>query len=118
MTDAVDGCIFCRIVAGEIPATVVHETPDTIAFRDINPRAPVHVLVIPRRHIASLDALGADDHALAGRLLLVAGDVARQEGIADRGYRVIANVGAWGGQTVDHLHLHVMGGRAFHWPPG
>ena len=113
-----DACIFCRIVAGEIPATVVHETPDTLAFRDINPRAPVHVLLIPRRHVASIEALGPEDHDLAGRLLLAAGEIARQEGIADRGYRVISNVGAWGGQTVDHLHLHVMGGRAFHWPPG
>ena len=113
-----DACLFCRIVAGEIPATVVHETPDTVAFRDINPRAPVHVLVIPRRHLSSIAELEAPDLELAGRLLLVAGEVARQEGIADRGYRVISNIGAWGGQTVDHLHLHVMGGRTFHWPPG
>ena len=113
-----DACLFCRIVAGEIPAAVVHETPDTLAFRDINPRAPVHVLVIPRRHLSSIAELEALDIELAGRLLLVAAEVARQEGIADRGYRVISNVGAWGGQTVDHLHLHVMGGRAFHWPPG
>jgi len=113
-----DACIFCRIAAGEIPATVVHETPDTLAFRDINPRSPVHVLVIPRRHVASIAELGPEDQELAGRLLLAAGEVARQEGITDQGYRVISNIGAWGGQTVDHLHLHVMGGRAFHWPPG
>jgi histidine triad (HIT) family protein len=113
-----EACLFCRIAAGEIPATVVHETPETLAFRDIMPRAPTHVLVIPRRHLASIDALGPDDLELAGRLLLVAGEVARQEGIAERGYRVISNVGTWGGQTVDHLHLHLMGGRAFRWPPG
>jgi histidine triad (HIT) family protein len=113
-----EACLFCRIAAGDIPATIVHETPETLAFRDINPRAPVHVLVIPRRHLASIAELAAADLDLAGRLLLVAGEVARQEGIADRGYRLISNVGAWGGQTVDHLHLHVMGGRAFHWPPG
>jgi histidine triad (HIT) family protein len=113
-----DACIFCRIASGEIPAVVVHETPDTVAFRDINPRAPVHVLVIPRRHLGSIGELGPEDQDLAGRLLLAAADIARQEGIADQGYRVISNIGAWGGQTVDHLHLHVMGGRAFHWPPG
>ena len=111
-------CLFCRIVAGEIPATIVHETPTTLAFRDINPRAPVHVLVIPRRHLGSIDDLGPDDTELAGQLLIAAADVARQEGLADQGYRVISNIGAWGGQTVHHLHLHVMGGRAFHWPPG
>ena len=111
-------CLFCRIVKGEIPATVVHHTEDTLAFRDINPRAPVHILVIPTRHVASIDELGPDDAALAGRLLLAAGEIARQEGIADQGYRVISNIGTWGGQTVNHLHLHVMGGRAFHWPPG
>jgi histidine triad (HIT) family protein len=113
-----DSCLFCQIARGEIPATVVHETDETLAFRDINPRAPSHILVIPRRHVASVAELGPDDTALAGRLLLVAAEIARQEGLASQGYRVVSNVGAWGGQTVDHLHLHVMGGRAFHWPPG
>ena len=113
-----DSCLFCRIAAGEIPAAVVHETDETLAFRDINPRAPSHILVIPRRHVASLAALTPEEGELAGRLLLVAADVARQEGLAPNGYRVVSNVGEWGGQTVDHLHLHVMGGRAFHWPPG
>jgi len=113
-----DSCLFCRIVAGEIPAIIVHETDETLAFRDINPRAPSHILVIPRRHVASLAQLGPDDADLAGRLLLVAAEIARQEGFAAKGYRVVSNVGEWGGQTVDHLHLHVMGGRAFHWPPG
>jgi histidine triad (HIT) family protein len=113
-----EACTFCQIASGTIPATVVNETTDTLAFRDINPRAPIHVLVIPRRHVASLDALGENDAELASRLLLAAAAVARQEGLAERGYRVISNVGTWGGQTVDHLHLHVMGGRAFNWPPG
>lgn len=111
-------CLFCRIVTGEVPATVVHETAETLAFRDIHPRAPSHILVIPRRHIASLDALGPGDQELAGRLLLVAGEIARQERFAERGYRVVSNIGEWGGQTVDHLHLHLMGGRSFEWPPG
>lgn len=113
-----DTCLFCRIVDGELPATIVHETTETVAFRDINPRAPSHILVVPRRHIASVDALEATDVELAGRLLLVAKEIARQEGFAERGYRVVSNVGEWGGQSVDHLHLHVMGGRTFHWPPG
>lgn len=113
-----EACLFCRIATGEIPATVVHETPDTIAFRDINPRAPSHILVIPRRHIASIASLGAADQALAGELVLVAGEIARREGFSDKGYRVVSNVGEWGGQTVDHLHLHLMGGRSFTWPPG
>ena len=113
-----DSCLFCRIVAGEIPATIVHETDETLAFRDVNPRAPSHILVIPRRHIASIDALVPADQELAGRLMLVAAEIARQEGFASQGYRVVSNVGEWGGQTVDHLHLHLMGGRAFHWPPG
>lgn len=113
-----DSCLFCRILAGQIPATVVHETADTLAFRDINPRAPTHVLVIPRRHIQSVAHLAPEDQALAGQLLLVAAEIARQEGFADRGYRVVSNIGEWGGQSVDHLHLHLMGGRSFTWPPG
>ena len=113
-----DPCLFCRIAAGEIPATIVHETPETLAFRDINPRAPSHILVIPRRHIASIADLAPDDQALAGRLVLTAAEIARQEGFAGQGYRVVSNIGPWGGQTVDHLHLHLMGGRSFTWPPG
>ena len=111
-------CIFCRIVAGELPSTRVHEDADVIAFRDIAPRAPTHILVIPREHIASAADL-ADEHGrILGRLFAVAADLARSEGIADAGYRVVTNVGRWGGQTVDHLHFHLMGGRAFEWPPG
>jgi histidine triad (HIT) family protein len=109
-------CIFCRIVAGRIPATVVAANEHAVAFRDLHPRAPVHVLVVPRRHVVSLDA--AEDTAELGPLLALAADVARREGVADTGYRVVTNVGADGGQTVGHLHLHVLGGRAMGWPPG
>jgi histidine triad (HIT) family protein len=104
-------CIFCRIVAGEIPSPRVAEGEEWIAIRDINPAAPVHVLVIPRRHVAGMAALEDADAALAGTLLLAARDVARQEGVADEGYRLVVNQGSHGGQTVPHLHLHVIGGR-------
>ena len=111
-------CLFCRIVAGEIPATMVHEDDLVIAIRDISPRAPTHILVMPREHIASAVDL-TDAHApIVGRLYVAAADIARAEGIADAGYRLVTNVGRWGGQTVDHLHVHLMGGRAFDWPPG
>ncbi len=111
-------CIFCRIVAGEIPAKVVHEDEHTLAFRDINPQAPTHVLVIPKRHVPAVDALGEDDAELIGRVVLVGRLVARQEGIAGSGYRLVLNNGPAGGQTVDHVHLHVLGGRQMDWPPG
>lgn len=109
-------CLFCRIVRGEIPATIVAQDDHCLAFRDIGPKAPVHVLVIPREHVASLDA--ARDPALLGRVLTMAADVARQEGIAEGGYRTVINTNANGGQTVYHLHAHVMGGRHMDWPPG
>jgi histidine triad (HIT) family protein len=109
-------CLFCRIVSGEIPATRVAENEECIAFRDIGPQAPTHVLVIPRAHVASLDRLESGE--LGGAMLLMAASVARAEGIADTGYRVVFNTNAHGGQTVHHLHAHVMGGRAMHWPPG
>lgn len=117
-------CIFCRIVAGEIPATIVHQDAAVVAFRDATPTAPVHVLVVPRRHVASLldlaPADGANDPALGARLLEVVAQVARAEGLAapGRGFRLVANTGPEGGQSVDHLHLHVMGGRAMTWPAG
>lgn len=111
-------CLFCRIVADEIPSTRVHEDDEVIAFRDIAPRAPTHILVIPRRHIASALQLTDADGPLLGRMFAAAADIARTEGIAEGGYRITTNVGRWGGQTVDHLHLHVMGGRPFDWPPG
>lgn len=110
-------CVFCRIAAGEIPARVVHRDERAVAFHDINPQAPVHVLVIPREHIASLADVGEEHGDLLGHLLLVASRVARQEGLA-AGYRLVANCGRDGGQTVDHLHLHLLGGRGLGWPPG
>jgi histidine triad (HIT) family protein len=111
-------CLFCRIVAGEIAADRVYDDPTVLAFRDIAARAPTHILIVPKRHIASVDALEPADEPLAGHLVLVAAQIARDEGIAANGYRIVSNVGRWGGQTVDHLHLHLMGGRAFSWPPG
>lgn len=114
MTD----CLFCRIVAGDIPSDRLHEDELVIAFRDIAPRAPTHVLVIPRAHVASADELGDEDGPLLGRMFAVVAQLARSEGIADRGYRVVTNVGDDGGQSVHHLHLHLMGGRTMSWPPG
>jgi histidine triad (HIT) family protein len=111
-------CLFCRIVAGEIPSTKVHEDDQIIAIRDIAPRAPTHILLIPRRHIASALDLTEADAPLVGHMFAVAADLARSEGIARAGYRLVSNVGRWGGQSVDHLHIHLMGGRAFKWPPG
>ena len=111
-----DDCLFCRIVRGEIPAKLVAETEHCIAFRDIDPKAPVHVLVIPREHVPSLDKV--DDPALVGRLALLAAEIARTEGIAERGYRTVLNTNADAGQSVDHIHLHLLGGRKLTWPPG
>ena len=112
------GCLFCRIATGEIPSTQVYADDRVVAFRDIAPRAPTHIVIVPRVHIASAADLSDDDAPLAGHLLAVAADVARAEGIAAGGYRIVTNVGRYGGQTVDHLHLHLMGGRPFSWPPG
>jgi histidine triad (HIT) family protein len=112
------GCLFCRIVAGEIPSTTVAEDDAVVAIRDIAPRAPTHVLLLPREHIPSAADLTDGDAAVLGRLFAMAAKVAREEGIAEGGYRIVTNVGRWGGQTVDHLHFHLMGGRAFTWPPG
>lgn len=111
-------CLFCRIAAGEVPSTLVHDDDLVIAIRDIAPRAPTHILLIPRRHISSAADLAESDGPLLGRLFSVAADLARSEGIADAGYRLVSNVGRWGGQSVDHLHVHLMGGRSFDWPPG
>ena len=111
-----ENCLFCRIIRGEIPAKIVAENAHCVAFRDINPQAPVHVLIIPREHVPSLDQ--ARDAALLGRLSLMAADIARREGIAERGYRTVVNTNADAGQTVFHLHLHLIGGRAMGWPPG
>jgi len=109
-------CLFCKIIAREIPATIVAEDAHCLAFRDIHAQAPTHVLVIPREHVPSLNAM--TDPALAGRVLAFARDVAVAEGIAERGYRVVFNTNAEAGQTVFHLHAHVLGGRAMGWPPG
>ncbi len=111
-----DQCLFCRIVRREIPATLVAETADCVAFRDINPQAPVHVVVIPRKHVASLNE--ADDPQLVGRLAVVAAEIAGREGIASSGYRTVINTNADAGQTVFHIHLHLLGGRRLGWPPG
>lgn len=109
-------CIFCKIAAGKIPAGVVKRETDLLAFRDVNPQAPTHILIIPLEHVKSLD--DTRDPALLARLLGFARDLAREEGIAQRGYRVVVNTNADGGQTVFHLHLHLLGGRSMSWPPG
>ena len=112
------GCLFCRIVAGEIPSTTVAEDDTIVAIRDIAPRAPTHVLVLPREHIPSAAELTDSDARTVGRIFAAAAEIARSEGIAEGGYRIVTNIGTWGGQTVDHLHFHLLGGRAFSWPPG
>lgn len=111
-------CLFCKIVDKKIPAKVVHEDDQTLAFDDINPQAPVHTLVIPKRHVATVQDCGAQDQSLLGQLMLTCAKVAKLKGLAESGYRVAMNTGADGGQTVLHLHLHVMGGRHMGWPPG
>jgi len=113
-----EDCLFCRIVAGEIPATIVHETDATVAFRDINPQATTHVVVVPRTHYPDAVTLAKADPALAGALLAAAGDIAAQEGVAETGYRLVFNTGPGSGQTVFHVHCHVLGGRIMTWPPG
>lgn len=111
-----DSCLFCRIVRRELPAAIVLENEHCVAFRDLNPQAPVHVLVVPRDHIDSLDT--ARDASVIGEVLLAAAEIARQEGIAETGYRTVFNTNAGAGQTVFHLHAHVLGGRHLSWPPG
>jgi len=113
-----DGCLFCKIARGEIPAQVVLKTETVTAFRDINPQAPVHVLVIPNQHVGSAAEMGPGNGALLAALIVAANQVAAQEGVADSGYRLVFNVGEDGGMTVSHLHLHVLGGRRMTWPPG
>src|SRR5688500_3683983 len=111
-------CIFCKIAAGEIPAAKIYETERPVALRDIYPQAPPHALVLPRAHVASLDDAADADEALLGHLLLVAARVAREEGYGDSGFRTVINTGAGAGQTVFHVHVHVLGGRRLPWPPG
>lgn len=115
---SVPDCLFCRIAAGTIPAEILHDDDLVLAIRDIAPRAPTHILLMPRRHITSAADLTDADGPLLGRLFSVAAELARTAGIADGGYRLVSNVGRWGGQTVAHLHVHLMGGRPFDWPPG
>ncbi|MBF6048090.1 HIT domain-containing protein [Streptomyces sp. NRRL B-1677] len=110
-------CLFCKIVKGEVPATVVRETETTVAFRDINPQAPVHVLVIPKVHYPDAGSLAAAEPSVAADVLREAAEVALQEN-GDKGFRIVFNTGAGAGQTVFHTHAHVLGGRGFNWPPG
>jgi histidine triad (HIT) family protein len=113
----VTDCLFCRIAAGEIPADLVAQNDQAIAFRDLNPQAPVHVLVIPRQHHADVGAMASADSDLAGQVLALATEIAAQEGLAE-GYRVVFNTGASAGQSVFHVHAHLLGGRNMTWPPG
>jgi len=116
MTTA-DTCLFCKIASGAIPAKKLYEDDEIVAFWDISPQAPKHFLVIPRRHLPGPGAIGSSDEAIMGKILRVAGDLARENGIGE-GYRLVMNHGAQAGQTVFHIHLHVLGGRAMTWPPG
>jgi histidine triad (HIT) family protein len=111
-------CLFCKIVAGQIPATLVFENEHVVAFKDITPRAPTHVLIVPRRHIPSLNDLAPEDDALVGEVVRAAAAIAKQHGLSDRGYRTVFNCNADAGQTVFHIHLHLLGGRTMSWPPG
>ena len=111
-------CLFCKIVAGEIPADIIFETETAIAFRDINPQAPTHVLIIPRRHIPTINDLQSGDEEIVGDLYMAAARIAADEGIAEDGYRVVMNCNEGAGQTVFHIHLHLVGGRPMGWPPG
>ncbi|MEQ8953288.1 MAG: histidine triad nucleotide-binding protein [Gammaproteobacteria bacterium] len=111
-------CLFCKIIAGDIPANKVYSDEEVFAFHDINPQAPVHVLVIPKKHLERADSATAADQALLGRLILKANQIAAELGLSEQGYRYVINSGQHGGQTVFHLHLHILGGRALHWPPG
>jgi histidine triad (HIT) family protein len=111
-------CLFCRIIDRKIPAKIVYEDERVVAIEDIHPQAPVHLLVIPRHHLPSLLEVKTEDEALLGHLFLVASQLARERGLDSKGYRTVINNGAGAGQTVFHLHVHVLGGRSFHWPPG
>jgi histidine triad (HIT) family protein len=113
-----DDCLFCKIAAGDIPATIVREDATALAFEDVNPQAPLHVLVVPRRHIATLNELTDDDEALIGHLVGMARDIARDRGLDGKGYRTVFNCNADAGQTVFHIHLHLLAGRNLSWPPG
>jgi histidine triad (HIT) family protein len=111
-------CLFCKIAAGQVPATIVHQDERLVAFKDVKPQAPMHLLVIPRRHIPTLNDLAETDDALVGEMIRRAASLAAEQGYADRGYRTVFNCNADAGQTVFHVHLHVLGGRPLSWPPG
>ncbi|MDP3269607.1 MAG: histidine triad nucleotide-binding protein [Legionella sp.] len=111
-------CLFCKIVRSEIPANVVFEDDEILAFRDINPQAPTHLLLIPKRHIATINDTNSQDEQLLGKLILQAKILAQNEGFSEEGYRLVFNVNSGGGQEVYHIHLHLLGGRSMHWPPG
>lgn len=111
-------CLFCKIIKGEIPSSKVYEDELVYAFRDIEPQAPVHILIIPKQHIASANELNEENSAIVGHIFNVAAKIAKSEGIAEGGYRIVNNCGADGGQTVGHLHFHMLGGRSLQWPPG
>ncbi len=111
-------CLFCRIASGEIPADIVRSDDDVVSFRDISPQAPTHILIIPRKHISSVTDLSEEDSEVMGRLFLMARDLAEEEGLTEGGYRMVVNAGADAGQTVFHIHLHLLGGRRMGWPPG
>lgn len=110
--------LFLKIIRREIPADIVYETPEILAFRDINPQAPVHILIIPKEHIETTDDLTASHEKMAGKLLLAATEIARSEGLSENGYRLVMNCKEDGGQMVFHIHMHLLGGRRMHWPPG
>jgi len=113
-----DQCIFCRIIQRRLPSRIVFEDDEIVAFEDANPQAPIHTLVVPRKHLASLKDATPDDAPLLGRLFMVAAQLARERGLENQGYRTVINTGSWAGQSVFHLHLHLLGGRVFRWPPG
>ena len=113
-----DDCLFCKIVAGDIPADIVHETDTTLAFRDISPQAPTHVLIIPREHISTINDIEPGHQQLVGSLYTAAREIAALEGLTDEGYRCVMNCNEGAGQSVFHIHMHLLGGRALGWPPG
>ena len=113
-----DDCLFCKIIAGEIPSNKVYEDRDVYAFHDISPAAPTHILIIPKKHIAAVKDASSEDAELLGRLTLKAAEIARKHGLEEDGYRFVINTGSDGGQTVFHIHLHILGGRRLTWPPG
>lgn len=113
-----DDCLFCKIIAGEIPSNKVYSDDDVYAFHDINAAAPQHILIVPKKHLGDITCAGAEDQALLGKLLLRANKIAEDQGLTENGFRYVINTGEDGGQTVSHVHLHILGGRRMRWPPG